>query len=490
MRSHSTALGFALLSGLLFPLGLAPFNIWPLIPVSAGCLYAALTTSGTSRPWSIGWAYGLGLFGAGVSWVYVSIHIYGNTPVSLAVLLTAVFCGGLALLFSCQASLFWRLKSRHWAWRVAQFASIWVLFEWLRSWLLTGFPWAYAGYGALDSPLSGWIPLVGVFGCSWLLVALGGIGAEIIRNRGARHYWVTGGVSAIVAIAAGMVWSVIEWTHTQGEPLRVAVVQPNISLRDKWNRNQRSVILRQAMDQTTALSAAHDLLVWPESALPGYLDQLEPTIDVLTTTAAKEGATVITGVLTRDATDSYNSITAFGAGSGLYHKQKLVPFGEYVPLETWLRGLIGFFDLPMSAFSAGSPDQAPLLAHSTVIAPFICYEVVYPDFVAHHSRDAALLVTISNDTWFGNSAGPWQHFQMARFRAVELGRDLIRGTNDGVSALIAADGTVKATATQFTEAVVSGEVQPRVGTTPFASTGSLPVWVLSLMILLLGRDRP
>ena len=230
-------------------------------------------------------------------------------------------------------------------------------------------------------------------------------------------------------------------------------------------------------------------MVWPESALPGYWDRLLDVIEPVDQQIAQLDSTVITGIPTRDATGRYNSITALGAGSGTYHKQKLVPFGEYVPMERWLRGAIAFFDLPMSQFVAGDTEQRPLFAGNLPVAPFICYEIVYPDFVQRYARDAALLITISNDTWFGQSAGPWQHFQMARYRAVELGRDLIRGTNDGVSGLITAKGAVAATADQFAESVVSGTVQPRSGQTPFAATGSLPIWVFALITLVLGRDR-
>jgi apolipoprotein N-acyltransferase len=204
--------------------------------------------------------------------------------------------------------------------------------------------------------------------------------------------------------------------------------------------------------------------------------------------AAAHGATVITGIPSRDSEGRYNSIEALGGGSGIYHKQKLVPFGEYIPFESWLRGIIGFFDLPMSQFTPGPANQAPLAMGDIAIAPFICYEMVYPDFVAAGSNGSQLLVTISNDTWFGDSIGPWQHFQMARFRAVELGRDIIRGTNDGVSALIAADGTIVSTAPQFTKAVISAQVQPRSGDTPYAISGSLPILIFSLISLLLGRD--
>jgi apolipoprotein N-acyltransferase len=142
----------------------------------------------------------------------------------------------------------------------------------------------------------------------------------------------------------------------------------------------------------------------------------------------------------------------------------------------------------MSQFTPGPANQAPLVMGDIAIAPFICYEMVYPDFVAAGSKSSQLLVTISNDTWFGDSIGPWQHFQMARFRGVELGRDIIRGTNDGVSAIISANGNIVSTAPQFTQAVISGEVQPRSGDTPYAISGSLPILIFSLISLLLGRD--
>ena len=479
--------GVALLAGVIFPLGLTPFDVWPIIPLSAGFLYAALNRS--QRAGSIGFAYGAGFYGAGVSWVYVSIHVYGNTPVWLAVGLTTVFCGGLGLLFAAQGVAFARLASRHPAWRAVQFASLWVLFEWLRSWLLTGFPWLYAGYAALDSPLAGWIPIVGVYGTSWFLVAIGCLVANALSQPRDVGRWVGAAVVVGPSVLAGLLLQRTEWTVPQGEAVTVAVVQPNVPLKKKWDPRFRSGILSDFRTRSATLAQDHDLVVWPESALPGYRDRLLDAIEPVDQQLAQLDSTVITGIPTRDATGRYNSITALGAGSGTYHKQKLVPFGEYVPMERWLRGAIAFFDLPMSQFVAGDTEQRPLFAGNLPVAPFICYEIVYPDFVQRYARDAALLITISNDTWFGQSAGPWQHFQMARYRAVELGRDLIRGTNDGVSGLISAKGAVAATADQFAESVVSGTVQPRSGQTPFAATGSLPIWVFALITLVLGRDR-
>jgi apolipoprotein N-acyltransferase len=387
MRTDMSTAGLALLAGLIFPLGLSPLDFWPAIPVSAGALYAILNRDGLLTSWRIGLAYGIGFFGAGVSWVYVSVHVYGATPVWLAVLLTAIFCGGLALIFSLQSHLYSRFAGNQSGWRIVQFSSLWVLMEWLRTFLLTGFPWAFAGYGVLDSPLSGWIPVLGIYGCSWLLVGLGCLGAEILSGRHTPAFLLRAGAITTLAFVAAFGWQRTVWTQPTGEPLSVSAVQPNIPLAEKWDPRKRPQILADFDALSEQLYAESDLIVWPESALPGYRDQLQSTLQRVDESAKSLGKAVITGIPTRDHMGRYNSVAVLGAGQGTYHKQKLVPFGEYVPLETWLRGAIAFFDLPMSQFSAGPSDQQPLLVGDAItVAPFICYEVVYPDFVLAQSR--------------------------------------------------------------------------------------------------------
>jgi apolipoprotein N-acyltransferase len=201
--------------------------------------------------------------------------------------------------------------------------------------------------------------------------------------------------------------------------------------------------------------------------------------------------TLITGIPYRPEGEQHyhNSILALGQGDGVYHKQRLVPFGEYVPMEGVLRGLIAFFDLPMSAFTAGPTGQAPLRAGAFRVAPYICYEIVYPDLVASGARDADLLITISNDSWFGDSIGPLQHLQMAQMRALENGRYLIRGTNNGVSAIINAQGEIVVASDRFVTTTLQGQVEAMLGSTPFSRFGSTPVIAgcalgLALMYLL------
>ncbi len=259
----------ALLAGVIFPLGLAPFDFWPAIPLSTGLLYAALIRSQRTQYGRCGYAYGAGFFFTGVSWVYVSIHVYGNTPVWLAAALTGLFCGGLALLFAAQAIALGRLASTLMTWRITQFASLWVLFEWLRSWLLTGFPWGYAGYASLDSPLAGWIPVLGVYGTSWLLVAMGCCFAEVLDAPRRSMRWAAAAVFAGVIAISGLSLQRVEWTSSKGTPIDVAVVQPNVPLRQKWDPRYRSQILSDFSERSTQLAQAHTLVVWPESSLPG-----------------------------------------------------------------------------------------------------------------------------------------------------------------------------------------------------------------------------
>lgn len=484
----------ALAAGCVFAFGLAPFDFWPAIPLSVALFCGLLVHPASGKGILMGWLYGLGVFGAGASWVYVSIHIYGHAPPPLAGLLTLIFCAGLALLFGAQGYLFRRLLSQastQLADRSASlvillgFPAVWVLFEWLRSWLLTGFPWLYAGYGVLDTPMAGWVPITGVYGASLWLTGLGAALATLYWIGSSARKWVALWTLALAFIGGlGQALKEIEWTQPAASAQRVALYQPNIPLEKKWDRRFRMDILRQYQEASAPLYDEVDLLLWPESALPGFRHHLSPYLAAADARATASNTNLILGIPVRAASGQHNSIIALGTGSGEYHKQKLVPFGEYVPLEDWLRGLIQFFDLPMSNFTKGPPVTPRLSADGYSVAPFICYEVVYPDFVTQGSAHANLLVTVSNDSWFGDSIGPLQHLQMARFRALETGRPLLRGTNNGVSAIIDHKGRVITVSEQFVEATVTGSVTPRAGNTPLMLAGSLPIMLACLSLLL------
>jgi apolipoprotein N-acyltransferase len=464
------------LAGALVTLSLAPFNLWPAGILSCA-FYAYLLCTCDSRQaiWR-GWLFGLGLFGTGVSWVYVSIHVHGNASVPLAVGLTVLFCAALALMHALFGWCYVRFIRSLPGGMLVGFPVLWVLFEWLRDWLLTGFPWLYLGYAHVDTWIAGWAPITGVFGLSFICALTGSCLFLAWRSR--QPAAITTYVVLVLTLwVGGAILKPTQWVaKASATPLSVAIVQPNVPQEHKWDPTWYRPILDRLRRATDPV-LGHDIVIWPESAIPNYLQRARDFVEPMDKRAAAADTAIITGIPFRPVGGRkyYNSITAFGHGAGVYHKQRLVPFGEYVPLENVLRGLIDFFDLPMSAFSAGGRDQGPLRAGAFRVAPFICYEIVYADLVARGARRADILVTISNDTWFGASIGPLQHLQIAQMRARENGRYVLRGTNNGVSAIIDHEGRIVAQTEQFVETVLTGEAEVMLGNTPFGSFGTVPV---------------
>ena len=473
-------------AGALVTLSLAPFDLWPAGILSCFFYAFLLCTCDTRQALWRGWLFGLGLFGSGVSWVYVSIHVHGNASVPLAVFLTGLFCAGLALLHSLFAWTYVRFVRSLPGGMFVGFPALWVLFEWLRDWLLTGFPWLYLGYAHVDTPIAGWAPITGVFGLSFIIALTGSCAFLAWRSRQMMTI-TTYAVLVLTLWVGGAILKPTQWVARASEqPLSVAIVQPNVPQEKKWDRRYYRPIL-QNLAELTQPQLGHDIVIWPESAIPNYLQRAGDFVNPIAEAAAAVDTSIITGIPFRPSGSPvyHNSIAALGHGEGIYHKQRLVPFGEYVPLESMLRGLIAFFDLPMSGFSPGPADQPPLRAGAFRVAPFICYEIVYADLVAEGARNADILVTISNDTWFGASIGPLQHLQIAQMRARENGRYVLRGTNNGVSAIIDHEGRIVAETDQFVQTVLTGKAEVMLGNTPFGSFGTLPVIAGCFLSLLL-----
>lgn len=474
------------LAGALVTLSLAPFHAWPAGIASAALLAYLLCTCSRGQALWRGWLFGLGLFGTGASWVYVSIHVHGNASPLLAGLLTALFCMGLALFHALFGWVYVRFVRALPGGMLIGFPVLWVLFEWLRSWVLTGFPWLLLGYAHIDTPLAGWAPILGVYGLSFIC-ALTGVCLFLAWRSRQPVACTTYAVIVAVLWVGGGILRPIQWVAQASEkPLSVAIYQPNIPQENKWDRSYYEGILAQMRAATQPL-LGHDIVVWPEAAIPNIYQRARDYLDPIARRAALTDTALILGIPNRPEGEDriYNSVIALGHADGRYFKRLLVPFGEYVPLEYYLRGLIDFFNLPMSFMSPGPAAQEPLLAGAFRVAPSICYEVVYPDLVAAGARRAELLITVSNDSWFGRSIGPLQHLQMASMRALENGRYLIRGTNNGVSAIIDHRGRLLARSEQFVETTLVGQVEPMIGRTPFGTFGSTPVVAGSALALLL-----
>ncbi len=466
----------AAIAGALITFSLAPFNLWPCGLLALVALHRLLEDISPARAAWRGWCFGAGLFLSGASWLYVSIHDFGGASLLLGAFLAGGFCLLLALMHALLGYGYARWIRAAKLGRWLGFAAWWVLWEWVRYWLLTGFPWLYVGYAHLTTPLSGWAPLGGIYTLSFI-AALSAAAISLLFER----RWIPAAIAAALWLA-GFGLQSIAWTQPQGAPIKVALVQADIPQSMKWDPDN----FRSTLDIYRKLSAPlwrdNDIVFWPEAAIPAFYDSAKPFFDENVGYANRYGHALISGVPYRSPDDgAFNSAIALGNGSGVYHKQHLVPFGEYVPLEKYLRGLIEFFNLPMSDFQAGSAGQAPIRAAGLTFAPFICYEVVYADLVRHARAD--VLLTLSDDAWFGHSIGPLQHLQMVQMRALEMGRPFVRATVNGVTALIDAKGQITARIPQFERAVLTGSVQGYTGLTPFARFGSWPILTLSFALI-------
>ncbi len=462
--------------------GFAPFGLG-LVPLFSLALLFRLWRH-AARPglnkWT-GYAFGLGLMGFGVFWIRISIAQFGGVPPALAVLITLVFILFMACYYALAGWAAERLRGRSDAvWLVLVLPAVWTLLEWLRGWLFTGFPWLALGYSQIALPLAGYGPVLGVFGVSLLLALSAGL-LNLLPRAAA--------VGLLAALwVGGLGLQQLAWTRPAGEPIRVSLVQGNIPQEQKWLRAMRAPTLNRYLEMTRSVPDSR-IVVWPETAVPAFADEVEDgLLQPLHLQLKGQGRDLLLGIVAgeRDA-DYYNAMLSLGAsGRDAYFKRHLVPFGEYLPFDKWTRPVLDFLRIPMSNFSAGG-DGKPLLTLAGYPAGIdICYEDAYGEEIIRALPDAAFLINASNDAWFGDSLAPHQHLEIARMRALETGRYLLRATNTGISAIIDQHGLVRRSSPQFERAVLSDDIVPMQGTTPFATWGNWAVVALAVLMLLPG----
>ena len=500
----------ALVGGAAGVLAFAPFYCWPLALASLWVLFALWNRAATAwRAFSLGFSWGLGLFAAGVSWIYVSLHVYGSMPAILAGLATLLFCSFLALFPALAGALHRSMASRlQLSSAVASLVlmpACFVVFEYLRGWILSGFPWLTMGYtqtpgGMIAAPLAGYASVVGTYGISWLLaftacVALSWTGAVATLTKAAR---IAIAVSLLAIWGAGPLLLQIAWTVPSGEPLRVALLQGNIEQDLKWRDDQRAPTLASYHQLVTASQAK--LVVMPETALPDFLDRIPPDyLESIRQHALQGGADVLMGAPIAErptaAGAQYhlaNSAVSIGTSpSQRYDKQHLVAFGEFVPplfawVYQWLR-------IPLADFSPRLDDSRPMHIAGHRVAINICYEDAFGREIAAQLPDAELLVNISNMAWFGRSLAADQHAQLSQMRALETARWMLRATNTGATAAIDEKGMIVQALPGFTRGALEVDAQPLTGATPYSRWRDTPI-VLFLGACLLaavvsGRRR-
>ena len=472
----------------------APFGWWPLAPLLIlPLLYICLIVAPRDAA-GHGFWYGFGFYLTGIYWIYISVHVVGNAALWIALLLMV----GLALIMAAFVALAAWLMSRlsqgePWL-LVLLGPAAWVLCEWVRGWVLTGFPWMGLGYGQIDSPLAGWAPVLGIYGVSFMVVAstaaiIATFMAPTARGR------IAGVSVVIVPWALGGVLSTIDWTEPAGKAIRTSIVQAGVSQDKKWDRDQLQPIMEYYHSATLSM-ADSEIVLWPEVAIPALDDQVESFIARVESDARDNGQTVLFGILERNYDRSaegriYNSVTLVGTEERQrYRKRHLVPFGEYFPVPPSVREWMKMQNLPHSDLTKGEAVQ-PLLvtANGTKLGVAICYEDAYGAEQLYALPDAEILINVSNDAWFGDSIAPHQHLEIARMRSLEFGRSAVRSTNTGISAFIGAGGELLQTGKQFEPELLTADVVPYRGLTPYAGVGNWLMIGLCLAILGIFRIR-
>lgn len=487
--------------GLLF-LAFSPWDLVVVAVASLAVLFRTVLRASPRRAFWRGWLFGAAGFGGGIWWIAESFQ-YRDLGIVSAVALTGTLVCAMALypaLFGWASARFLRAASpRPGSWSRAAVAlwwypAAWILFEWLRGALFSGFTWLQIGYAGLESPLSGYAPLGGSYAVGLVIATTAASVALVGAARNRALVWAIG--VSVLLWAGGMAIVALDvnarWTRPSGNPLRVLVVQGNVAQDEKWAEETR----RDTLDRYTELTAGHaavDLVVWPETAIPYFAARVRPFLRAAGEAAEQAGYVLLAGLLSFDppSGQAYNSVIRISSARSVdppryYHKRHLVPFSERVPFAAVLAPVARWFGFPAESFAAGAERQPPLTVAGHEVAVSICYEITFGTASARTLGDAGLMVNVSNDAWFGRTAGPHQHLQMARMRALELGRWLVRSTNTGISALVTPAGRVADSIPAFETRAMEVRVPPLEGRTPYARWRDVPLLVLLAVLLVIA----
>ena len=499
---RAKALPLAALAGAATVAGFAPLSVFP-VPLITLALLIVLWRRVPSRRDAalVGFAFGLGYFLIGVSWVYISLHDFGAMPAPLAGTLTLIFCVYLAAFPAITGWTYHALGTRSLPVTLAALPALWTLTEWLRGLL---FPWIALGYAQVPtSPLAGYVPLVGIYGVSFATVLNAGLivilcthwkdeSARMKAENKSRTRFLSlifhpSSLFLVSLWAGGFALAQIDWTHPDGKPVAVSLLQGNVPQEMKW----REDTVRATLIAYRSLVAASNarLIILPETALPLFVhDVPQDYLDGLAAHVRGNQGDVLIGVPERgNVRDYYNSVLSFGtAPTQTYRKSHLVPFGEFVPLKPLFGWFLDVAQIPLLDFARGAETQQPLEVAGQKVAVNICYEDAFGAEIIRQLPQATLLANVSNVAWFGRSIAPQQHLQISQARALETGRYMLRATNTGMTAIIDQRGKVLQAAPEFTTAVVNGDVQGYAGATPYVRWGDFPILALALTLALLG----
>ena len=482
----------AFAAGASLNFGFAPFGWWPFALLAPAALFALIRGLPPRRACAAGAAFGIGLFACGTYWLYTCLHVFGLVPVWLTLVLQILLVAAMSLYAAALcyvANRFWLKPGATRDWLVLP--ALWVLLEWLRGWFLSGFPWLSTGYALIDSPLSGWAPIFGVYGLTWAAAAISvainvALMPAVPFSRRCLSMATAAMLFAVPALLARHAW-----TQAAGAPVAIAAVQGAVPQDQKWQVKNRELTMQRYL-QLTGDAWGSRLIIWPEAALPVLAPNIPDYLMKLEEQGRAHDADFAIGLVNYlpQTNQYFNGILVLERdGRGWYYKRHLVPFGEYFPVPAFVRAWLRLMSLPYDDFTAGSSHQAPLSAAGQKLGFTICYEDAFGSQQLKVFRQATLLINVTNDAWFGDSTARHQHLQIARMRALEAGRYLVRVANDGITAAIDSRGKIVAQLPQFKQGVLRTEVLPMTGLTPYARVGNYPVVLGALSLLAIAAWR-
>lgn len=496
----------ALPVGAALSLAFAPFGWWWLAVLCPAYLFYAWQYATPRVAAKFGFLFTAGIFLAGTYWLYHTIHEIGHAPAWIAIFLMfgmVAIIGGYCGLLGYTIARWLQVpplphpeegdrKKSPWGRQGASLLfsllvvpAAWTLLEWFRGWFLSGFPWFAFGYSQTDTPLAGFAPIGGVYTMS-LLVAVSA-GAIVVLISGTTRARIIAALVVVAIWGTGAILRKQDWTQPIGSPLTVAIVQGAVPQDVKWSVEYRDSTLQLYHDLTRP-HLGKDIILWPESALPDLPEQLREYLSFMRSATRAKGSTLITGLLHfgENEDDVRNGLLVLDGEMQWYDKRRLVPFGEFFPVPPFIREWMKLRSLPYTDLTPGARQQSALRAAGQKIGATICYEDAYGAEQLDVLKDATLLVNVTNDAWFGDTTAAAAHLQISRTRVMEAERPLLRAANDGISAIIDADGHVEKTLPRFQPGVLAGVVQPRIGLTPYARVGNWPVILLCLSMIGVG----
>lgn len=476
-------------AGLLIPCGFAPFHLPGLAILGMALFFAQLRQQTLKQSFAIGFVFGLGFLGLGVSWIYVSIHEYGHLNAIVSALVTLLFIIYLAFYPALVAITYTKLAAkRSLLLTCFIFSALWCLSEYLRAITLGGFPWLLLGVGQIDTPLKYLLPIVGIFGVGFVTSLCATLLATGTQSKGVvRYSWI------FTFVAILIVPSLLknkEWTTISHSPISVGIIQPNLSIRDKWDEALFWRLLQHYEDSISQLIGKKQLIVMPESSIPLPVNYISDFIDTIDQQAKKAGSAILLGIPRPTPADEnayYNTLTTLGSAQGSYFKQQLVPFGEFIP-EFMLR-ITNWLSIPVANMKPGKANQPLIRVQNHPIAALICYELAYPQLLRQQLPEAEWIVSISDDGWFGHSLAMYQQLQMAQVLSIQTGRFQVVANKDGLSSIIDAHGDLTSSLPAFTSGILETTLYPATGASPWVYLGDLPALLVCLLVIFCALFR-